>query len=709
MLPRTSIKDSHLFLNRQKAEVSLTHPSFSISMQEKTIVTTVSLNKEHPVYFKGFFILHRETGERYDFSATEMDHTTFSFTFNLIEFIQNIVASSGKDHFELYMSISYFIDNQWLDKEEPLSLDLFEQFDSFGLTQFEEGTDTIFPYFSRKTNGFCFTVNVPVRSLRYIEDNHLTSIKMKKQFMNIRGTITSKAFAINRVDTIMVGKSSGLTKRIHSAIILDRLETGSHLYHYDYHILIDTKELAKQLLLTDFPDDDFDLYFEVYLNGLFEPTVVRVGQPKKVQTKWFRKNAYYTFARTTYTFAPNFVGQNQSLSIGVTRMEKEVFLYLQEMLFLFWFLRPFYSKRNIWIIGEKPQTANNNGFAFYQYMRENHPEREVYYVIDEASADYQKVAQLGKEAILPFKSKKYIWHLLMARTILTAYDAHFIYPTRSQQLSHFIRGKKIYLQHEMLGLQNHLQTLGHNSPHFETDLFLVSSKNEQRFAMNTLGYPQNHVAITGLASFDTLFNLSNTVSEKQQVLFFPANHETGLHYQTELIDILAQNYLAFLTSTPFQTFLIKNELELVVALPDAFKHYHVHFQEVATELYSQATMNTVDVLKASKLMITDYAAEAFEFSFLNKPVFFYQIETPFHQQQTTDDHLNQTYQNELPGEIATDSSGLLHLLEIAEASNFALSKKNKQKAALLIEYRDTNARKRIFTTVEDFMQKRLKK
>lgn len=178
---RSSIKDSHLFLNRHKTEVNLTHPSFSISMQEENIVTTISLNKEHPVYFKGFFIVHRETGERYTFPATEIDHTTFSFKFNLTEFIHTHIPQGGREHFELYMTISYFIENQWLDKEEPLSLDLFEQFNSFGLTQFKDREDNIFPYFSRKTNGFCFTVNVPVRSLRYIQGSEISALKTKEQ------------------------------------------------------------------------------------------------------------------------------------------------------------------------------------------------------------------------------------------------------------------------------------------------------------------------------------------------------------------------------------------------------------------------------------------------------------------------------------------------------------------------------------------------
>ncbi|MEG2505385.1 MAG: hypothetical protein RSB44_11945, partial [Carnobacterium sp.] len=65
-------------------------------------------------------------------------------------------------------------------------------------------------------------------------------------------------------------------------------------------------------------------------------------------------------------------------------------------------------------------------------------------------------------------------------------------------------------------------------------------------------------------------------------------------------------------------------------------------------------------------------------------------------------HLHHSYQNELPGEIATDADSLMHLLEVAQITHFEISKQNKQKANSLIEYRDTNACQRIFETVTRF-------
>lgn len=103
--------------------------------------------------------------------------------------------------------------------------------------------------------------------------------------------------------------------------------------------------------------------------------------------------------------APNFTGQSNNFILSVTNFQKESFEYMKELLPFIPVLRPFYSNRSIWIIGETPMEARNNGWNFYRYMRQNYPEKEVYYVIDSHSPDYAKAAELGEDHLLIYKSK----------------------------------------------------------------------------------------------------------------------------------------------------------------------------------------------------------------------------------------------------------------------------------------------------------------
>ena len=55
-----------------------------------------------------------------------------------------------------------------------------------------------------------------------------------------------------------------------------------------------------------------------------------------------------------------------------------------------------YRGRTIYLISERGTDARDNGYHMFRYIRQNHPEDEAYYVITKDSADYPKVAELGK-------------------------------------------------------------------------------------------------------------------------------------------------------------------------------------------------------------------------------------------------------------------------------------------------------------------------
>lgn len=680
----------------------ITHPLFSIKQHQHVITTTIELSEKNPYVFKGFFIEHRETKEQYDFESKDLGSDRFSFEFDLVRFANEIVPEGGAHHFEFYFSAEYFVEDEWYTKDEAISLDLFEHFDAVGLSQIEADGNQFFPYFSLMTTGFTFSMNIPIRSNRYIEDITVDQIKVKKKYIDVKGKALSTAIPINRVDTIMVSRNSGARQVIHSNHILDFVEKGTHLHHYDYHIRIDIPELAEVLLLNDYGDDDFDLYFDIYLNGFFKPTTVKVANPSLVASQLVHRDSFIHYGQLTYTFSPLFTEEYAGLTIRVTRFDKHVYQYFKELLPIVWLLRLFYLRRKIWVIGEKPDEAHNTGYYFYKYMREQHPEKEVYYVIDPDSKEYQHVAQFGEENLLPYKSKKHIFHLLMSQSIFTTYAPEEIYPSHTRLLKPFVRGHKIYLQSGVLGTQNVSHVLDRFSSQFETDLFLVNSKRERTIVLKDLHYLENQIAITGLSRFDELFDTSTDLPVKRQVLLFPSDHETGLHYQNEMIDAIAAEFLAVVSKDSFKKFFERNELTTMVCLPQSMEHWTQAFQDVGCAVTLQSDIQTIPLMKESLMMITDYAPEALDFSFLTKPVLFYQFE---HDYQVAQQETNMTYGLELPGEIADTQEGLLHFLNQLAVTDFQMSSGNRHKADHLIEYRDTHARERIYEAATQFRRK----
>ena len=52
--------------------------------------------------------------------------------------------------------------------------------------------------------------------------------------------------------------------------------------------------------------------------------------------------------------------------------------------------------KNLWIVCEDAMEARDNGYWFFKYLREKHPEQSCVYAIKKKSVDYQKVAKLGR-------------------------------------------------------------------------------------------------------------------------------------------------------------------------------------------------------------------------------------------------------------------------------------------------------------------------
>lgn len=698
----STTNEQHLKIEQtEKIIKELRHPSFSIAKQDDKLITTVTLSKDISTEFKEFFILHRETGEKYTFKADSTNGTS-TFSVDIRSFIKKYVPEDPKEHFEFYFTVRYLIDGHEIEKDEPLSLNRFTHYESYGLTEVQDSDHHLYPYFSRKTQGFCFTINIPIRSVRYIQDSKIDTVQLKKDTLALTGTIVTKAIPINRVDTVMVGRKFGHRQIIHSDHQLTDSTDGTHLHYYDYQINIDLEECAREFFISNTNDEDFDLYFELYLNGFFDPTIIRVSNPSDANAKKNYTCFYYSYGKKTKILAPNFTGQSNNFILSVTNFEKETVEYMKELLPFAPVVRPFYSNRSIWIIGETPMEAKNNGWAFYRYLRQQYPEKEVYYVIDKTSPDYAKVAALGEDHLLIYKSKKYIWTLLMAQLLITTEEPYAILPTRNPLWLDELGAKKVVLQKNVLGLQDIKASLEYNVKRFKADLFFVSSKTEKRLAIETLNFPEDKLSITGLPRFDELLKDESPSIIKDQLLIFPMNHDSGLYYQSDVIEHMALSFVSLLQNPTFLDFVQQYQLEVVIALPTSMLHYVAAFTDCSCTVLLQNQEDVQQLIKESRLLITDADPIAFDFSFLLKPVLFYQpdiktlaSEVPFNS--------THTYLNELPGEITTSEESLIHLLEQIGMNQFQVSRKNQQKADALLYYHDTQSNQRIYEAITDLL------
>ena len=156
--------------------------------------------------------------------------------------------------------------------------------------------------------------------------------------------------------------------------------------------------------------------------------------------------------------------------------------------------------RNIWLLGERIDTAQENGYQLFKYLQDKPV--EAYYVIDEESKDYKKI--MHEENVLVFGSKKHYEISLKAGVLLCTHDFENILPYKpAKEFFNYNETYKVFLQHGVLGRK----PAEYHKKYYDDpfDIFIVSSDSEKYdVVVNTMGYEENEVKVTGLARFDRL-------------------------------------------------------------------------------------------------------------------------------------------------------------------------------------------------------------
>src|SRR5690625_2814860 len=87
-------------------------------------------------------------------------------------------------------------------------------------------------------------------------------------------------------------------------------------------------------------------------------------------------------------------------------------------LILYHLTKPIFRNRQVWLIGERADTAQDNGIHLFHYLRTKQSDKEAYYVIDKDSPHYSRIAHLGN--IVEFSSLKHRLLTLHASVLANA-------------------------------------------------------------------------------------------------------------------------------------------------------------------------------------------------------------------------------------------------------------------------------------------------
>lgn len=325
--------------------------------------------------------------------------------------------------------------------------------------------------------------------------------------------------------------------------------------------------------------------------------------------------------------------------------------------------------RNFWLVGEDKQEAKDNGYWFFKYVRENHPEQKIAYVIDKKCADYEKVKDLGK--IIQWGGiSHWFWYLVAKKNISSQKGckpnaaACYLFEVKLR----LWRNNRYFLQHGVI--MNDLKWLYYDRCYFK--LFCVSAKPEYDYVSEQFGYPKGIVECIGLTRFD---RLHDTCDKKRQILVMPTWREYlvrpyGAVSESDLKEQFPESeyfkkWSELLCSQSLQKALAENNYTLLFYPHRNMQIYLDKFRALQTgeniEIAEPQNLSVQQALKESACLITDYSSVFFDFAYMKKPIIFYQFdEAEFRANQYEEGYFD--YHNNSLGSWCSELQDCLNLL-----------------------------------------------
>jgi len=591
---------------------------------------------------------------------------------------------------------------KWTDVNQKLTLsDYMYQLEQFSFTSILDKTIYLGKFKDTKFSNFKLVMyeglllypyltleNSLAMVIQQLEKNKSPNIKLnlkvnlkdltfRRGSIVLEGSVQAYSNKASKIFVLLKGRNN---RKVLSEVLKSRevhRKNGNFNYFFKHEIFFSNFDLD---------EDTYDLFFGFEIEGFEELVEVRVGNPGYFVRQ---KAKVFEIVHDDITFInPYFTFKGKNISFTVEKVAKDIYEDYQK-------IKNKKKKKSLWLVGEQPFKAQDTGYNFFKYMRENFPKKEVYYVIDFDSLEYQNVKDLGN--LVNYRSKEHFEILAKTTHLIASHNPYYLLPLTHTEFQNEIKAKKIFIQHGVFGTKNIANIYGKSVDNFNVDMFVVSSHKEKKFATDDLGYLDDEVKVTGLSRFDTLF--AKDLELKRQVLIIPTWRDWLGNYDAFITSDYYFRYKSLLESTKLNSLCKENSLEIIFCLHPNMQKFVDAFDLEGITVISQGEVNVQQLLKESMLMITDYSSVAFDFSFLEKPVIYYQFDTErFLGKYPSHLDINE----DLPGDIVRNEEDILDRLQLYIDNNFTMTEENLLKSQQFLKYKDTNNNKRIKEEIEKF-------
>lgn len=289
--------------------------------------------------------------------------------------------------------------------------------------------------------------------------------------------------------------------------------------------------------------------------------------------------------------------------------------------------RPWFFRHQVWLVGERPDTARDNGYHLFTYLRRERPDVRAYYVLDPSSDRFEELSQLGR--VVRHSSWRHRILMVNATVLANAYSVKHMVPNRwkkqhyMRQLNWRVGAYRVYLKH---GVHDKTKDVRRRTGGY--DLFLTASPAETEAVRQTSGYDRQ-VVETGLPRFDALVPTPSS----RTILFMPTWRRylapelfsDGATGEQPFEGSTYQRFVdGLLTSPRLHALLTEHDHQL-----EFMPHYNLRAEYDDPSLGGDrvtvldgAASDIQDVMRRCDLFLTDYSSVHFDLAYLGTPLIY---------------------------------------------------------------------------------------
>lgn len=501
--------------------------------------------------------------------------------------------------------------------------------------------------------------------------------------IRVRGRVASAQGNVVQARFVVVGRETGT--RFESLMNLDFDQSWTNSDFGRRHFTYDVRVPISPVMWDSFSNSEpFDAVVEFYdVEGAVH---VRRVSRVPVESRVGARGGIMEQDGQLVCVSPYFTFKAKALSFHIECFDSSVKPLLNGA-------RSVAPQDDVWLIGEQPWRAGDNGYHFFRWVRREHPEINAYYVISKDSPDVVKFA--GESNVLYTGTYAHFEKALQASKFIGTHHPDFLMPTYSSEFKSRLHGTRVFLQHGVLGVKRMTSTYGKNAPQFKVDQFFVTSEKEREIVMKDLGYKANEVVVTGLPRFDDLLGKDVPV-RRGQIVVMPTWRDWIRDEEDFLSSEYFQQWRDVLAHEDFARVVNENELEVKLYMHTNMQRFAHHFSDLPVTVVFTGEEDVQRLLQESELMITDYSSVAFDFSFLGRPVIYFQFDRSRFI-GGAGSHL--ALDEELPGFIEFTADDTVARLTDSVATGFEQTPELRARSISFMTHRDVHNCERVYRAI----------